>query len=414
MSSRVSDYVDGARLWQRLMNLAAFGATPTGGVRRLALSPEEIAGRAELVRWARQLGLMPAVDDISNLFLRLEGTQPNLPPLLIGSHIDTQPTGGKFDGAYGVIGGLEAVEAIASSGKRPRRSIDIVAWFNEEGARFAPGMMGSAVFTATRQLAEIEQVVDRNGRSVRQEVDVVLAAERELPRRPLGFAVAGYIEAHIEQGVLLEGAGIPVGVVTGIQGKRTFRVEVFGEESHAGTTARAARRDALASATAIYRALQDAMNDEADEVRFTVGMLTVSPNAPSVVPAHVVFSIDLRHHDPETVKRLGDLIPEICEANRGACTVSVRPLLYDPPLTFSADLRMRLTAAAARIGVPTMELLSPAGHDARYLHYVCPTAMIFIPCRSGISHHPAESITPEHATVGVRVLTELAFELANE
>jgi N-carbamoyl-L-amino-acid hydrolase len=264
-----------------------------------------------------------------------------------------------------------------------------------------------------RRLADIEPVVDASGCSVRQALDLVLAPERDLPRRPFGFKAAGFLEAHIEQATLLEQAGVPIGVVTGIQGKRTFRVEVTGEESHAGTTPRSARRDALGSAVAIYRALHDAMRDDEDEVRFTIGRFTVTPNAPSVVPGRAVFSVDLRHHDPEIVRRLGDQIPGLCEANKGRCVVKVEKLLYDQPLTFPAELRQRIHAAAARVGANSMDLRSPAGHDARYLHQVCPTAMIFIPCRDGISHNPAESITPEHAEIGARVLAELAFELAD-
>ena len=395
------------------MELARFGATPEGGVCRLALSREERSARAELVRWARGIGLSPSVDGVSNLFLRLEGSQPDLPPLLVGSHIDSQPTGGKFDGAYGVMCALEAVEAIVKSGVGPRRSIEVVAWFNEEGSRFAPGMMGSAVFTNKRGLAEVEKVRDRHGRSVREELEAVLAAERDLPRRPFGFEVAAYVEPHIEQGTVLEQLGIPIGVVTGIQGKRTYRVEVFGQESHAGTTPRDERRDAFVSACEMCSNLHRRMYDGADDVRFTVGMFTVSPNAPSVVPGHVVFSIDLRHHDPSVLKTLGDLVPTICEENCDRCTVDVKGMLYDPPLTFPTEMRTKLTAAASRLEVRSVELLSPAGHDARYLHYVCPTGMIFIPCKGGISHHPSESITPEDATAGARVLAEVVADLTS-
>jgi beta-ureidopropionase / N-carbamoyl-L-amino-acid hydrolase len=414
MNARVSDYVNGERLWHRLMDLARFGATPNGGVSRLALSDEEIAARAELVGWARAIGLSSSVDDASNLFLRLPGIQPDLPPLLVGSHTDTQPTGGKFDGAYGVVAAIEAAQAILASGRSLKRPIEVVAWMNEEGARFAPGMMGSAAFTGKRRMADIEAVVDRAGRSVRQELDKLLATERDLTRRPLGFPVVGYIEAHIEQGPRLERDSIPIGVATGIQGKRTFRVEVYGEESHAGTTPRAARRDALAAAAAMVRALHEVMADPADEVRLTIGMFTVRPNAPSVVPGEVVFSIDLRHHDAETVERLGDLVAPTCEQRRGPCRVEVHQLLYDPPLTFPKQLRARLLAAAARLGANAVEMPSPAGHDARYLHYVCPAAMLFIPCKGGVSHHPSESITPEHAAIGARVLTEAIFDLASE
>jgi N-carbamoyl-L-amino-acid hydrolase len=409
----VADYVDGKRLWRRLMELACFGATVKGGVSRLALSQEEIAARAQLVKWGQEIGLEPSVDGASNLFLRLPGTEPHLPPLLTGSHIDSQPTGGKFDGAYGVIAALEAIEAIKASGHRPRRSIELVAWMNEEGARFSPGMMGSAIFTGVRRLDEVIKVKDKAGISVEEELAKVLVAEEKLPRRPLGFEVAGFVEAHIEQGITLQNEKLTIGVVTGIQGKRTFRIEVEGEESHAGTSARANRRDALVSAVAIVQALQNAMWDPDDTVRFTIGMFTVLPNAPSVVPGRVVFSVDLRHGDAETIKRLGDALPDICKAARGACDVNVRELLYDIPLEFPASMRLLISKTAERLKLAHREMPSPAGHDSRYLNRVCPTGMIFIPCKDGISHNEAEEITPVDATAGARVLADVIFALAN-
>ncbi|MGE0874537.1 MAG: M20 family metallo-hydrolase [Burkholderiales bacterium] len=412
MSEAVSGCVDGARLWRDLMALARHGATAAGGVNRLALTPEEIEARQALIAWGREFGAEPGVDAAGNLYLRLAGREPALPPVLLGSHIDTQPTGGKFDGAYGVVGGLAALRAIAASGKRPRRSVEVVAWMNEEGSRFAPGMMGSAVFAGKRTLDEVLEVRDRAGVSVREALAPVLERERELPRRPAGYPAAAYLEAHIEQGPMLEAEGKPIGVVTGIGGKRTFRVEVLGEPAHAGTSARRERRDALVAAVAIVDALQKSVWDDADTVRFTIGMFNVMPNAPSVVPAKVVFSIDLRHDDGEVLRRLGDLIPGVCEASRGKCDVIVTQLLYDPPLEFPQDIRARIAAAAERLGVPAMELISPAGHDSRYLHYHCPTGMVFIPCKAGISHNEAESVTEADAEAGVRVLADVAWELA--
>lgn len=414
MSSSVSNYVDGGRLWRRLMNLAQFGATARGGVSRLALSGEEIKARAELVRWGHEIGLEAFVDEAANLFLCLKGEQPDLPPILMGSHIDTQPTGGKFDGAYGVVAGIESLHAIALSGKRPRRSILVVAWMNEEGSRFAPGMMGSAVFTKMRKLEDVLRVEDNEGCSVRTAIDTVLAVEKHLPRRSIGFPIAGYLEAHIEQGPKLEAHGKTIGVVTGIQGKRTFRVEVQGEESHAGTSPRSERHDALVSAVAIVDSLQRAMWDKEDAVRFTIGAFTVGPNAPSVVPGRVIFSIDLRHHSAELVRKLGDQIPGVCQEARGKCQVNVQELLNDPPLQFPEPVRARIATAAERLGLPHEAIASPAGHDARYLHYVCPTGMIFIPCKEGISHNEAESITPVDAEAGARVLADVAFELSEQ
>ena len=401
------------RLWDRLMALAEFGALPNGGVNRQALSDEEIPARARLIRWGVEIGLEPATDPLANLFLRYPGTDPGLPPVLVGSHIDSQPTGGKFDGPLGVLAGLESVEAIVSSGVRPRRSIEVVSWMNEEGSRFAPGMMGSAGFSGARQFEDIIGIRDRNGISVEAELHKVLAAEPSVPRRPLGGKPAAFLEMHIEQGTIVENAGKTVGIVTGIQGKRTFRVQVDGEENHAGTSARSIRRDALVSAVDIVGALQEAMWDTEDIVRFTIGMFTVTPNAPSVVPGRVVFSLDLRHPDAETLRKLGDAIPEICRTARGRCEVTVKELLHDPPLEFPVAVRNTIRAAAAALGVPWMDILSFAGHDSRYLHYICPTGMIFIPCKDGISHNEAESIREEDALDGTRVLAEAVFALAN-
>ncbi len=409
----IAKHVSIARLWDRLMALAQFGALAKGGVNRQALCDEEIPARAQLVRWGQEIGLEASTDEVANLFLRYPGTDPSLPPVMVGSHIDSQPTGGKFDGPLGVLAGLESVEAIIARGTRPRRSIEVVSWMNEEGSRFAPGMMGSAVYSGARKFEDILGIRDKNGVSVETELHKVLGAEPHLPRRPLGGRPAAFLEMHIEQGTIVETAGKTIGVVTGMQGKRTFRVQVDGEENHAGTSARSARRDALVSAVNIVSALQDAMWDADDIVRFTIGMFTVTPNAPSVVPGRVIFSLDLRHPDAATLRKLGDAIPKICAKARGRCEVSVKELLHDPPLEFAVPIRDTIRSAATTLGVPWMDILSFAGHDSRYLHYICPTAMIFIPCKDGISHNEAESIREQDALDGTRVLAEAVFALAN-
>jgi beta-ureidopropionase / N-carbamoyl-L-amino-acid hydrolase len=413
MTECVSNRVNGERLWRRLTDLAKFGATNTGGVCRLALSQEEIEARAAIVRWGCAIGLEPSNDAAANLFLALKGREPRLPPFLIGSHIDSQPTGGKFDGAYGVVAALEAVQAISALPERPRRSIEVVCWMNEEGARFTPGVMGSAVFAGKRRLDDILAIKDSDGCTVETALRQVLAAEQTLPRRSVGFEVAGFLEAHIEQGSVLQEQGYTAGIVTGIQGKRTFRVEIIGEESHSGTTPRRLRRDALTSAVAVVDALQKTMWDAADTVRFTIGKFDVFPNAPSVVPGTVIFIIDLRHNDPAVLQHLGDLVPSVCDVSRGQCKARITELLYDVPLQFPIAIRKRLAEIAERLGTSHFELPSLAGHDARHLHYVCPTGMIFIPCKDGISHNEAESITPADAYAGACILAEAAFELAN-
>ncbi|MET4275677.1 MULTISPECIES: M20 family metallo-hydrolase [unclassified Bradyrhizobium] len=410
---RPSDRVDGARLLARLMDLARFGAREDGGVDRQALTAAEILARAELVRWGRELGLRPYTDAAANLFLRLDGAEPSLPPILTGSHIDSQPTGGKFDGAYGVIAALETVQAIRDAGLQPRRSIEVVAWTNEEGSRFSPGMTGSDLFTGTRQLTIIESDADAAGVRLGDALAGVLGADVDIPHRPFQFEVAAFVEAHIEQGPLLERAGIPVGVVTGIQGTRRYRVRVHGEPAHAGTADRAERKDALMAAVRMIAAIDTAASSPAD-TKLTVGLFEIKPNAPSVVPADALFSIDLRHPDNAVVDRLDAEIRKIVERERGPCTVELKQIQHSPSLTFDPAVRATIARCAEVLGIPHQDIHSAAGHDARQLHYVCPTGMIFVPCRDGISHNPAEWSEPDDLTAGTRVLADTVWTLASE
>jgi beta-ureidopropionase / N-carbamoyl-L-amino-acid hydrolase len=400
------------RLAERLAAMARIGATEQGGVNRQALSKEDAAAQRQLIEWGRALNLKPSIDAIGNLFLRLEGTDASAPPVLSGSHLDSQPTGGKFDGVFGVLAAFEAVEAIVASGIAPRVSIDIVAWMNEEGSRFAPGMMGSAVFAGDRSLDATLAVVDKQGTSVKQALSDVREHLHDIPERALGERPAAYVEAHIEQGPHLEKEGLTIGVVTGIQGKRTFKVRVDGEAAHAGTSTRAERRDALLAAIAMVQALADAMHDAEDIVKFTVGRFDVTPSAPSVVPSAVDFSIDLRHPDSATLQRLGDRIASICQAHAGVCNVKVTELSSAMSLDFPEPMRARIREAATRLDLPHRDILSTAGHDARYLHYVCPSAMIFVPSHLGLTHCETEYTSSSDLAAGVRVLADVLSGLA--
>lgn len=393
------------------MALARFGARPDGGVDRQALTPAEIEARAELVAWGRALGLEPYTDAAANLFLRLPGREPDLPPVLAGSHIDTQPTGGKFDGAYGVLAALEAVEAIRAAGVAPRRSIEVVAWTNEEACRFAPGMTGSDLFTGVKIPADVAAIRDGDGIALGDALAGVLAADRDVPRRALGRPVAAYLEPHIEQGPVLDREGVPVGIVTGIQGTRRYRVRVLGEAAHAGTAERHERRDALMAAARMVTAIDRAAADPAD-IKLTVGLFQVMPNAPSVVPAEVLFSIDLRHPDDAVVDCLDGEIRRIAEAERGPCGVELRQIQHNPSVVFSREIAQEVARAARELAIPSRELASAAGHDARQLAAICPTGMIFVPCRGGISHNPAEWAEPAHLTAGARVLADILHRLA--
>ena len=413
MSEAVSSLVSKERLWARLMQMARHGETPAGGVNRQALSAEDIAARRDLIAWGAELGLSAHADPAGNLFLRLEGRDPHAPPVMSGSHLDSQPNGGKFDGVYGVLAALEAVQAIKQSGQQLTRAIEIVAWMNEEGSRFAPGMMGSAAYAGAASLADMLPVRDVRGVSVAAALQELDAAFSGLPRRPLGGPVAAYVEAHIEQGPLLERSGLSVGVVTGMQGKRTFQVAIKGEAAHAGTSRRSERKDALLAATAVIQALAAAMHDPEDVVKFTVGRLDVKPNVPSVVAAEAAFSIDLRHPDAATLRDLGDRLPGICAAAAQPCKVLIEELVSAVPLQFPASMRELVRDSATALGIKTMDILSSAGHDARYLHDICPAAMIFVPCKDGVSHNEAESATPEDLYDGTRVLSQMLFTLAH-
>jgi len=411
--SDLAALVDGKRLWSRHMSMARIGATAAGGVNRQALSDEDIEARRQLMAWGSDIGLVAYTDPMANLFLRLEGEDSEAPPVVTGSHLDSQPTGGKFDGVFGVLAGLEALEAMHAAHFRPRRSIELVAWTNEEGSRFAPSMMGSSVFRGQRSMASMLAVSDSQGTVMSDARARVREAEADVAERPMGFPIAAYIEAHIEQGPILEIEDKVIGVVTGIQGKRVFHVEVCGEESHAGTSPRRIRKDALVSAVAMLGAMHVELHDAEDVVKFTVGRLDLSPNAPSVVPSRATFSIDLRHPDARTLRRLGDRIPEICDAYRGQCEVTARELSNDPPLEFPARMRDLVREAAASLGISHLDLPSAAGHDARHMHYLCPTGMIFVPCRGGISHAESESVEPDHLCQGARVLAQVLSRLSS-
>ncbi len=409
--SGASGAVDEARLWRRHMVLAEIGATGKGGVNRQALSEEEAHARALLADWAAALGYGVSVDGISNLFIRREGTDPALAPVLTGSHIDSQPTGGKFDGAYGVLAGLEALQALDEAGIETARPIEVVAWLNEEGSRFAPGMMGSEAFAGLRPLDEIKAVTDRGGTSVADELRRAFAATPGAERREIGFPVAAFVEAHIEQGPALERAGKPIGVVTGIQGVRRMRVRVTGEEAHAGTTPKSARRDALWEAARMVDALQQTIHVD-DEHRFTVGMMEIRPNVPSVVASEVLFSIDIRHPDSDMLARLEAEVDGICRNALVACEVETWTIAEAPSIWFDDRVVGTIEAAAVDLGLGNMRLFSGAGHDARQLSFVCPTGMIFVPCEKGISHNEAESASPSDLADGARVLAETLVRLA--
>jgi len=404
--------IDADRLWTRLMALAEIGATRDGGVNRQALSDGEIAAWHRVIDWAEEAGLTAATDAAGNLFLTLAGRDRTAPPILIGSHLDSQPTGGKFDGAAGVMAALEVAVSFAEKGETPAHDLIVIAWMNEEGCRFAPGMMGSEAFAGVHGLEAIRAVRDADGISAGEELDRLHASFPDLPRKPLGFVAAAYLELHSEQGPLLDTAERVIGVVTGIQGKKTFQVVLAGAEGHAGTLPQQERRDALAAFARTAAALHDEIGAIDAEIKFTIGRVTVEPNAPSVVPARVTFTIDLRHPDNAVLDAAGARVAALCHRYAPPCTVTIAPLVDAPSNDFDPGLRARIGRAAHDQGLPSMAILSAAGHDARHLAKVCPAAMIFIPCRDGASHVEHEWANPGHVAAGASVLAQVARDLA--
>jgi N-carbamoyl-L-amino-acid hydrolase len=406
-------FVDAARLWQRHVEMGRIGATPKGGVNRQALSPEDAKARAQLASWARARGFGVFTDAIGNLFVRREGTDPSARPILTGSHLDTQPTGGRYDGAYGVLAGFEVLEALEDGGIRTKRPIELVAWTNEEGSRFQPGAMGSAVFAGSYDLQKMLAVTDRAGVVLKDALAQTLAAAPASPRPALGFPVDGYLEAHIEQGPILEATGTTIGVVTMIQGARRFTVDIVGEEAHAGTTPRKVRKDALSAAVKIVAALEDLMRDEADIVRFTVGRFEVYPGSPNTVPGRVHFTIDFRHPEAKVVRELGDRVAVVAEANAKGCAATVTDISYVDPCVFATPVVDLIRDTAGALGLRHLDMPSGAGHDAMHMNALCPTGMIFVPCLRGVSHNEAESATADDLAAGCRVLADALVALAD-
>ncbi len=405
--------VDQHRLWQRHVEMALIGAIPGNGVNRAAFSKEDIAARKLLISWARARNFTVAMDAIGNLFIRRAGTDPHAAPVMTGSHMDSQPRGGRFDGIYGVLAGLEALEAIDRAGVATRHPLELVAWSNEEGGRFSPCTMGSAVYTGARALSDFLDVKDDEGIALKDALAQTLAATPAAEKRATNAPAAAYIETHIEQGPLLEQEGKTIGVVTGIQGLRWFNVEVSGETAHAGTTPLGLRKDALREAIAAINALHELTRDASDTLRFTIGRMLVTPNSPNSVPSHVMFSVDVRHPDAATIARLGDATEPTVRKAAQHCSVKVTPTLHDDPCAFDPAVVDCVERAAQALKLAHRRMPSGASHDAMYMARVCPTGMIFVPCEKGISHNEAENAKPDDLAAGARVLTAVLLELAN-
>ncbi len=412
--SDVASRIDETRLWQRHVDMAKLGGLAKGGVNRQALSAEDAAARRLIGGWAQARGYDLFGDPIGNLYIRRAGTENDAAPVVTGSHMDSQPTGGKYDGIYGVLAGFEALEALDDAGIRTKRPVQVVAWMNEEGSRFQPGAMGSSVWSGHDDLEKMLGVTDREGVVLRDALAKTLA---EAPVRQIdGFDrnFHAYIEAHIEQGPRLEAGAKTIGVVTGIQGSQRYTLDIVGEEAHAGTTPLRVRKDALKSAVAIVSALERHMHDPADVVRFTVGRFECRPGSPNTVPGHVHFTIDFRHPDAAVLARLGGGIEAVAKAAVGPCSVTVQRITDVAPTVFDPRIVDLVRDKANALGLPNMDMPSGAGHDAMHVAPFCPAGMIFVPCERGISHNEAEAATPSDLAAGARVLVASLEALANE
>lgn len=400
------------RLWHMHEEMAAFGAIPGPGVNRQAFSAEDIAARKALLAWLKPYGFEIYIDEIANLFIRRPGRNPKRPPVVTGSHMDSQPRGGRFDGIYGVLAGIEVLFALEEAGLETEHPLEVVAWSNEEGGRFAPGAMGSMVYTGACGIDAVLDTQDGNRIVLRDALAETLAATPDALPRDLCSPVAGYIEAHIEQGPLLEKRCTTIGVVTGIQATRWFSVEVLGESAHAGTTPLALRRDAFQAAVAVVNDLNDLVAAQPDDLRFTIGRFDISPNTPNSVADRVSFSIDIRHPEAALMESVGDTITALCSGERQGCRVTIAENFNRPPCAFSSDVVSVVEVAARRLRESHMRMASGAFHDALFMNDICPTGMIFVPCERGISHNPAENADPADLAAGARVLLASLIALA--
>jgi N-carbamoyl-L-amino-acid hydrolase len=403
--------IDGARLWQTLMETAEFGRTAKGGICRLALTDLDAQVRRWLIQAAEAAGCTVTIDRMGSIFARRPGRNNDLPPIAIGSHLDTQPTGGKFDGILGVLAGLELIRTLNDSGYETEAPIELINWSNEEGARFVPAMLASGVFAGKIGLEHGLSRADRDGLTFGAELERIGFAGSA----PCGHPLGAFFELHIEQGPILEAEGRTIGVVTGVQGVRWFRASFAGQDSHAGTTPMALRRDAFQGLARLAVALDRIARAEGGGAVATIGICEVKPGSPNVVPGEASATIDLRHPDDAALDRMEAAI----RAAQAEIVAELRlegDLVADwrnPAVRFDPVCIEAVRNAAEQSGLSHRPMVSGAGHDAAHIAAVAPTAMIFVPCAGGISHNEAESITPEDAAAGANVLLRAVLGYAN-
>lgn len=403
--------VNGSRLWDSLMELAQIGATPKGGVCRLTLTDLDRQGRDLVTRWAREAGMTVTIDKIGNGFMRRPGRDNSLPPIMTGSHIDTQPTGGKFDGNYGVLAGLEVVRTLNDHGIETEAPIEVAFWTNEEGSRFVPVMMGSGVFAKAFTLEHAYAATDSEGKTVKGELERIgYVGSQEPGDHPIG----AYFESHIEQGPVLEDNARTIGVVTGVLGIRWYDCVVTGMEAHAGPTPMALRRDALQAAAQLMQEVVACAHRHPPHGRGTVGMVQVHPNSRNVIPGQVKFSIDLRNATDADCEAMDADIRAVADriSRETGLPIAINLVSSYPAQPFHADCVDAVARAAKALGYSHMPVVSGAGHDAVYMARLAPAGMVFIPCKDGISHNEIEDATPADITAGCNVLMHAMLERA--
>jgi N-carbamoyl-L-amino-acid hydrolase len=404
--------IDGARLWRSLMDLAQIGATAKGGVRRLTLTDADREARECVVGWFRAAGLDVRVDRVGNLFARRAGRNPLRPPVVSGSHIDTQPSGGKFDGAYGVLAALEVMRTLDDAGTATEAPLEVAVWTNEEGTRFTPVMMGSGAFAGVFSVESIHGQLDCDGLSVGEE----LARIGYAGAAPVGgVKFDAYFEAHIEQGPVLEDSGRPIGVVMGALGQKWYDVVIDGMDAHAGPTPMELRHDALLAAARIIERVNRIALEHAPNGRGTVGRLEVQPNSRNVIPGRVRLSVDFRHPTTDGLAAMhASLLAASTEIGRSSRVhLQVVPITDFAPTAFDRSCVDLVRNVANDLGYPNQDIVSGAAHDAVYISRVAPTAMIFVPCKDGISHNETEDAKPEHLEAGANVLLQAMIARAS-
>ena len=403
--------IDGQRLWSRLMAMAAIGATPQGGCDRQALTDGDLAGRRLLSQWAGAAGCAVRTDSIGNLFVRRAGAVDALPVVLTGSHLDTQPTGGKFDGVFGVLAGLEVFETLNDNAMVTHHPLEVAVWCNEEGCRFPAAMMGSAVWADRLDLKAAWALRDRAGITVLEELERLGISTDRPPHRQ---NVKAALEVHIEQGPLLERCAKTIGVVTGVQHMSRHEIIVQGQEAHAGPTPMELRRDPIRVLAEVLPALYTAARERGPDARLTVGIIETAPGSPNTVPGRLRFTVDIRHPDLHQYHTLRDELGRVVHAALHGHNLpgEVRCVWEAPGVTFDAACVAAVRDATQRLGYAALEMVSGAGHDSCNTAAVVPTAMIFVPCVGGLSHNEAEAAAPSDLEAGANVLLHAMLALA--